>query len=476
MRGSRVALAVGAILTGAAAFGRLLDRGPLGFPDLQLGAGQTAEAWGPTLLAAGALCVAALARRRSPWLSLFSAGAAAVLASVAVVGEAREQLPNASPSDWPALVGVAAATAIAGSLMSALLAWRAVDELVDRGPRSLGRVLATVGPLVVLAWQSWALLAAFDHAANRAGGDPLVPVRVANRVFLIVLSVDVAVAALLVAGRRARRARDRSRGGAGAGKEAPRLVASGLVTALADEFVPGFSTRAGQAAAAERERLAADLHARVVPELRRAVDAASPGDTRAAGLREALEDVEDLMAARHSVVLERFGLVPALEWLAERTEARTGTTVTLDLPGPAVTGPVARRPVARGSAVAGHAAGGPMRRDGGPGAGDPAPGNLPRDVERAAFRIAMLAVDNALRHAPGEPVSIRVQTSGERLALEVTDTGPGFDPVAVGLARRAGHRGLADMEAEAMAAGGRLDVGRDEAATRTRVRFDWPAR
>jgi signal transduction histidine kinase len=203
------------------------------------------------------------------------------------------------------------------------------------------------------------------------------------------------------------------------------------------EFVPGLRARGEFAAALERERLAADLHARVVPELRRAA-ASTAGSAPGADLRGALEDVETLMAERHSVVLEEFGLLAAIEWLAERTTARTGATVEIDV----------------GDAV---------------GTGRP-----PREVERAAFRIALLAMDNAARHAPGASISVSVASvSSHEVRLAVADDGPGIDPPAVEAARLDGHRGLSDMDAAARAVGGNVSVTGGADGVGTRVTFSW---
>src|SRR6185369_6223207 len=118
----------------------------------------------------------------------------------------------------------------------------------------------------------------------------------------------------------------------------------------------------------ERARLAAELHARILPDLRRAAAAAESAgaatDPVAIGLRRAVEDVEELMHARQSVVLEEYGLVAALEWLAERTQQRALLQVDVELDGPAVDDSAA----------------------------------VPKPIARAAFRVALLAVDNVVRH------------------------------------------------------------------------------
>jgi signal transduction histidine kinase len=179
----------------------------------------------------------------------------------------------------------------------------------------------------------------------------------------------------------------------------------------------------------------------VVPELRRAVRSASAAGLGGHELRATLNDVEALMAERHSVVLERFGLVAALEWLAERTEERSTTKVQIEV-----------------DTAAGEA-------------------EVSRDVARAAFRVALLAVDNAVRHAPGAPVTIMVAESAAVLRLEVHDAGPGTDPEAARRSSLAGHRGLADMEGAAAEVGARIAFGDAAGASTggTSITFSWPS-
>lgn len=46
-------------------------------------------------------------------------------------------------------------------------------------------------------------------------------------------------------------------------------------------------------------------------------------------------------------------------------------------------------------------------------------------VEAAAYRIAVEALTNAARHAPGAPARVRIRTRGDFLDVAVTDSGPG---------------------------------------------------
>jgi signal transduction histidine kinase len=452
MRGLHGAIAVAALLTAAAAAGRLLDRGLAGFPDLQLGPGQTPNSWLPALIAAGALCVAALARRSAPWLGWFAAGYGAAVAGIEIIALVRARLVSAAAGAYPELVAVDVLAALAAGAVCTGLAWASAASISQRRGARPVRLAIGAGLVAIAAAEGWALLASADLPEGPLDGSVIWPVRAATRVLLVVLGAQLLAASFLVAGPRVRRAWSRTRGGGTSHGPANRQRLA-FATALADEFVPGMTDRGRRAAEAERARLAADLHARIVPELRRAV---ASGGSSTADLRSTLDDLESIMAERHSVILERFGLVAALEWLAERTEARSATRVELNLPGSRGAGPDDAGP-----------------DDAGPDDADPPP----RDVERAAFRVALLAVENAVRHAPGAPIEIRLAASPAELTLEIRDGGPGIDEADAERARRSGRRGLADMEAAAAAVGATTRLSRlaGDEGPGTRVLFTWPA-
>ena len=203
--------------------------------------------------------------------------------------------------------------------------------------------------------------------------------------------------------------------------------------ALADELLPTSTAMRRQGVEHERARLAAELHARVLPDLRRAAEAAeatgTASDPLAVGLRHAVEDVEELMHGRQSVVLEEYGLVAALEWLAERTQQRRPLVVELELGGANVDDP----------------------------------GAVTKPVARAAFRIAQLAVDNVVRHASATHVVLHLTVDAAHFELGIEDDGTGFEP-ASGRVARAG-RGLLDMRAAAAEIGATLGVVQREPGT-----------
>ncbi len=71
------------------------------------------------------------------------------------------------------------------------------------------------------------------------------------------------------------------------------------------------------------------------------------------------------------------------------------------------------------------------------------------EVAAAAFRVAGLALENVIRHAPGCQATVEVQVAGDRVHLAIADDGPGLPTDIERTAAGAGHRGLADMVAEA---------------------------
>ncbi|MBI3747335.1 MAG: hypothetical protein HY262_00575 [Chloroflexi bacterium] len=221
------------------------------------------------------------------------------------------------------------------------------------------------------------------------------------------------------------------------GNAAPAIVE--FLGATADELIPGRSRSRVFAIESERSRLANDIHAEVMPALAEVIQSAdtSADPATATRLRAVAAELRDLMTERRLPVLEELGLVPALEWLAERVEERTNVRVEIDIQGDNVQ-------------------------------------RAPRDVELAAYRIAQQALDNALIHARAHTIRIDVNFSGQRLELEIVDDGLGLPPDAETRALRAGHLGLADMRSRAAAIGGTFRIAaRPGGGTTAALR--WPA-
>jgi signal transduction histidine kinase len=206
--------------------------------------------------------------------------------------------------------------------------------------------------------------------------------------------------------------------------------------AILRELIPGQADADAATVEAERIRLAGDLHASVLPALRRAItdaEAGLPIESLAQRLKSVDLELERLMADRWPVVLDAFGLIAALEDLAERTEAESPIQVVFEIGG--VTG----RP--------------------------------PPEIERTAWRVAQLAVDNAVRHAAASEVTVGVAVAPDRVVLSIADDGRGFDranPI------RPGARGIADLERRSANVGASMSIEAGSASG-TVVRFEWPA-
>lgn len=358
------------------------------------------------LVAAAFLNVAVLSRARATGPAWFATLIAAGLGVVEVVAALRSMELVTDGASTP--IGLAVA-------VLALLAASGIAVANVLRPRRLagapfGRLAAGA---VVLVFAG-VVLAAED----------LAPIRVAGRVALATVVLGLVGGALLDAqhGVRVALARWRSQAPARSGGRS-------LFDHLADELLPWRADGQSRAREGERARLAADLHAFVLPDLRRAaaaVESAGAPEPAVAGVRRALEDVEQLMHGRQSIVLDEFGLVAALEWLAERTEDQGDLRVELQLEGNDVERREAVRP----------------------------------EVARAAFRIAMLAVDNVERHARATTAVVRLRVDRDDMQLTISDDGE-----AVAGWSRIGGRGVADMRNEARSSDGDLRLQEHPRAT-----------
>lgn len=203
----------------------------------------------------------------------------------------------------------------------------------------------------------------------------------------------------------------------------------------AQEQIAALNRDAG--AAAERERLARELHDTIAQDLTGLVLLAqrarrSGGDPEVLALiedvaRETLGETRALVAAGAAVAGatatggadDRLDLSGALDRLAERFERETGVVVS----------------IARAER-------------------DPLDGSvLPRDVEVVVLRCAQEALANARKHARASRIEIAIGRTPDAVTLRVADDGIGFDPAAT----RDGF-GLAGMRDRLALVEGSLDV------------------
>lgn len=99
--------------------------------------------------------------------------------------------------------------------------------------------------------------------------------------------------------------------------------------------------------------------------------------------------------------------------------------------------------------------------------------DLDIQVKEGLYRIAQEALQNAVKHASASSVTVRLQTDGGNVELEVIDDGAGFEPRA----NRPGHIGLHSMQERARALNLELAVdSRPGAGAEVRVRTPVAAR
>jgi two-component system sensor histidine kinase UhpB len=68
--------------------------------------------------------------------------------------------------------------------------------------------------------------------------------------------------------------------------------------------------------------------------------------------------------------------------------------------------------------------------------------NLPPEVEQCYYRVAQEALENVVRHADAQRVSVSLRQAGGRLTLQVSDDGLGFEDQEVASEERFGLRGM----------------------------------
>jgi signal transduction histidine kinase len=179
----------------------------------------------------------------------------------------------------------------------------------------------------------------------------------------------------------------------------------------------------------ERRRLARELHDETGQALTsillglRAVDEARGEEQQRAaveGVRElvraTLQDVRRLAVELRPKALDDFGLVAALERLADNFTEQTGIAVALESMLPA--------------------------------------GRLPPEIETALYRIVQESLTNIVKHARAGTVSIVLGRKRDAVTVVVEDDGIGFEPGNV----RADGLGLIGMRERVALLGGRLTI------------------
>jgi signal transduction histidine kinase len=160
----------------------------------------------------------------------------------------------------------------------------------------------------------------------------------------------------------------------------------------------------------------------------------------AAALTEAAATVQQLLAEVRGLtqqfrpqILDDLGVQPAVEWHATLFERQTGIKLALDFSLP--------------------------------------PRRLGGELETVVFRTIQESLTNVARHSGATSAQVTVVADGEKLQVEISDRGRGFD-VAAAVATRASI-GLAGLRERVQLAGGRLEIF-SQAGRGTRVHAELP--
>ncbi len=194
----------------------------------------------------------------------------------------------------------------------------------------------------------------------------------------------------------------------------------------------------------ERRRIAADLHDRIGQSLTatrlkiRSVTGSTAGPVRAALeeasaiLEQTIEDTSTLTFDLSPPILYDLGLPSALGWLAERMRERHGLNVDVET------------------------------------------GTIPRMADEIAallFRVIQELLMNVVKHAATDRAAVSVHMEDDRLLVEVSDRGVGFDPTAA--SRKREGFGLFSVRDQVTRLGGRFNTESAPGAG-SKVRFDLP--
>jgi two-component system, NarL family, sensor histidine kinase LiaS len=198
---------------------------------------------------------------------------------------------------------------------------------------------------------------------------------------------------------------------------------------MAQQLEGAIATQRQLASAAERARIARELHDAISQDLfslrllagglRKALPAGSPlheqVQTMEQTATQTMHEMQALLLELRPVALDDAGLIPALEELCSAYRERLGVTVDADLE----------------------------------------PVQLAAQVEHAVLRVVQEALANAVKHAQPSRIRLRLRQQDGQVAVTVTDDGGGFDPE---LAEQRHGLGLGLMRERVAELGGTLEL------------------
>ena len=201
-----------------------------------------------------------------------------------------------------------------------------------------------------------------------------------------------------------------------------------VAVSLSERVARDTVRRVIEAQESERRRLALELHdetgqaltsillgLKAIRASRNPQDAERAETDVRALVVQALQDVRALAVELRPAALDDFGLVPALERLAETFSERSGIETMVEAS-------LDRR--------------------------------LPPEIETTLYRVVQEALTNIVKHAGAEHVSVVISGRAGSVAVTVDDDGSGFDAGEV----RADALGLIGMRERLALVGGRLEV------------------
>jgi len=223
------------------------------------------------------------------------------------------------------------------------------------------------------------------------------------------------------------------------------LTAIGHQVGVAIENAHLFEQARHVAVLEERQRLARDLHDSATQSLyavtmfaEAAVRLLKSGEVEPATghildvretAQEALQEMRLLIYELRPPILEKEGLVTALQTRLEMVEGRSGLETEFNAEQV---------------------------------------GDLTPEIEEGLYRIAQEVLNNILKHAHAHKVNVHLCQDQQKVVLEITDDGVGFDPTVNG---GKGGLGLEGMEERVVLLGGQLMIS-SKPGQGTRVRVE----
>ena len=99
--------------------------------------------------------------------------------------------------------------------------------------------------------------------------------------------------------------------------------------------------------------------------------------------------------------------------------------------------------------------------------------DIPVTLKTTIFRILQEAVNNIVKHADADRISVALKRTGSMLQLSIEDNGRGFDPACVSMRGCSGHGfGLLTMKERARSSGGTFEM-KSSLEQGTRIFISW---